>query len=138
MNKLILSLSLLWLLGFSTNVFGQTEEVENGYWLNEGRVMHLRNGQLLLLKEGVLLPNGLTLLTNGTLVTREGVRRSLQEGQAIDSSGRILFPQTQRNGSVVLVPRRAYILERDPGMMRSKKAGPPSNKAQGYYRSRFK
>lgn len=94
--------------------------------------MQLRNGTLEPLTEQVVLPNGLTLLPNGDLVTREGVRRNLRPGQAIDASGRILFPQTQRNGSVVLVPRSAYIADRDPGVARHRTAGRPAVQPQGY------
>ena len=108
----------------------QTEEVKDGYWLHEGRIMLLRNGELQPLTEQVALPNGLTLMPNGELVTRQGVRRSLQQGQAIDASGRILFPQSQRNGSVILVPRSAYIPDRDPGLARQRVAGRPAARPQ--------
>lgn len=126
MKKFLLCFCLLWLLAISGSALAQTGEVDNGYWLNGGQMMHLRNGQLEPLKEPVVLPNGLTLLPNGDLVTREGIRRNLQQGQAIDVSGRILFPQTQRNGSVILVPRSAYIVERDPGRVRHRKAARPT------------
>ena len=132
MKKWISSFCLLWLLAFSASAFAQTAEVRDGYWLNGGQIMQLRNGTLEPLTEQVVLPNGLTLLPNGDLVTREGVRRNLRPGQAIDASGRILFPQTQRNGSVVLVPRSAYIADRDPGVARHQKAGRPTVQPQGY------
>lgn len=98
----------------------------------------LRNGQLIPLKEPVVLPGGMTLFTNGAVLTREGVRRHLQEGQAIDASGRILFPQALPDGSVILVPRQNYIMDRDPGLSKDRKAGPPLGRTQGYYRSRFR
>jgi hypothetical protein len=136
MKKLMISFCLLGLLLWAGSASGQSEEVNNGYWLNGGQVMELRQGELAPLTERLVLPNGLTLFPNGDLVTREGVRRSLQSGQAIDAFGRILFPQTQRDGSVVLVPRRAYIMERDPGLLRQRKAARPSNPTPGYYRQR--
>jgi hypothetical protein len=125
MKRLITSVCLFWLLGFSGIAYAQEGEVNNGYWLNGGRMMQVRNGELVPLADRVALPNGLTLLPNGELVTRAGVRRNLQPGQAIDASGRILFPQTQRNGSVILVPRSAYIVDRDPGMVRNRQAARP-------------
>ncbi|MGV3505267.1 MAG: DUF6799 domain-containing protein [Adhaeribacter sp.] len=125
MKKWIFSFLLL-VLSLAAPAQAQTEEVQDGYWLHEGRIMQLRKGQLEPLTEQVALPNGLTLLPNGELVTRQGVRRSLQQGQAIDDSGRILFPQTQRNGTVILVPRSAYIPDRDPGQGRQRVAGRPA------------
>jgi hypothetical protein len=133
MKKWMISFCLLWLLAISGGALAQSGEVNNGYWLNGGRIKHLHNGILEPLTEQAVLPNGLTLLPNGDLVTREGVRRNLQPGQAIDASGRILFPQTQRNGSVILVPRSAYIIERDPGMSRLRPAARPRGPAAGYY-----
>jgi hypothetical protein len=134
MKQLISSFCLLWLLVISGSAFAQTGEVNNGYWLNGGRIMELRNGTLEPLNEQVVLPNGLTLLPNGDLVTREGVRRNLQQGQAIDATGRILFPQNQRDGSVILVPRSAYIIDRDPGLVRHRNAGRPSVQAREDFR----
>jgi hypothetical protein len=98
MKKWMVSFFVLALL-LASNARAQTTDVKDGYWLHEGRIMLLRNGELLPLTEQVALPNGLTLLPNGELVTRQGVRRNLQQGQAIDASGRILFPQTQPNGT---------------------------------------
>ena len=136
MKKWILSFFLLALL-LAGPAQAQTAEVKDGYWLHEGRIMLLRNGQLEALTEQVALPNGLTLLPNGELVTRQGVRRSLQQGQAIDASGRVLFPQSQRNGSVILVPRSAYIRERDPGLAaRQRVADRPAARPQRSYQQR--
>ncbi|MGV3639398.1 MAG: DUF6799 domain-containing protein [Adhaeribacter sp.] len=140
MKKWIFSFLLL-ALALAAPAQAQTEEVEDGFWLHEGRILQLRKGQLEPLTEQITLPNGLTLLPNGELVTRQGVRRSLQQGQAIDASGRILYPQTQRNGSVLLVPRGAYIPDRDPGQARQRtavrpSARPPANNPQGQSRYR--
>jgi hypothetical protein len=136
MKKWMVSFFVLALL-LASNARAQTTDVKDGYWLHEGRIMLLRNGELLPLTEQVALPNGLTLLPNGELVTRQGVRRNLQQGQAIDASGRILFPQTQPNGTVILVPRSAYIQERDPGQARHREAGRPAARPQGNYQSRY-
>jgi hypothetical protein len=134
MKKWIISFCLLWLVGMAGPASAQSGEVNNGYWLNGGQIMHLRDGALVPLTEQAVLPNGLTLLPNGDLVTRDGVRRNLQSGQAIDASGRILYPQTQRNGSVVLVPRSAYVVERDPGLVRPRRAARPSGPVPGFSR----
>lgn len=136
MKKWMVSFLVLALL-LAGNVRAQTTEVRDGYWLHEGRIMLLHKGQLSPLTEQVTLPNGLTLLPSGELVTRQGVRRSLQQGQAIDASGRILFPQTQPNGTVILVPRSAYIQDRDPGQVRQRQAARPALRPQDNRQSRF-
>ena len=55
----------------------------------------MRDGKMVVLFEGkelstdVFLKNGTTVKPDGTVITREGVRTSLKEGECIDADGKI-------------------------------------------------
>lgn len=55
----------------------------------------LRDGKLVVMHNGVaitadiFLKNGTTIKPDGTVITREGVRTNLKEGECIDADGKI-------------------------------------------------
>lgn len=55
----------------------------------------MKDGKMIVLFEGkelstdVFLKNGTTVKPDGTIITREGVRTNLKEGECIDADGKI-------------------------------------------------
>jgi hypothetical protein len=55
--------------------------------MQDGKMVVMHNG--VVLTADVFLKNGTTIKPDGTVITRDGVRTSLKEGECIDADGKI-------------------------------------------------
>jgi hypothetical protein len=79
----------------------------------EGKMLVAQNGQNTEMKEGILLPDDIKVMTNGTFRVQGGKVRTLEEGQSISSDGWLASPDgslmpvadhvLMKNGHAVLV-----------------------------------
>jgi len=61
---------------------------QDGYFLQNGRVMMFRNGTSSQLTNETTLSNGTRIMADGTVISRDGTRSMLREGQRLDLEGR--------------------------------------------------
>lgn len=65
--------------------------LENGLSMRNGKVMSSENGTLRMLNKDTVLPNGLKIKANGTVITKDGSKFTMNEGQFIDASGNLFL-----------------------------------------------
>jgi len=61
---------------------------QDGYFLQNGRVMVFRNNTSSQLTNETTLSNGTRIMADGTVIMRDGTRSTLREGQRLDLEGR--------------------------------------------------
>jgi len=61
---------------------------QDGYFLQNGRVMVFRNGSSTQLNNEAFLTDGSRIMADGTIIMRDGTRSTLREGQRLDFQGR--------------------------------------------------
>ncbi|HKY55357.1 MAG TPA: DUF6799 domain-containing protein [Anaerolineales bacterium] len=54
-----------------------------------GRMMVVRNGELVAMKEDVLMNEGSRVLTDGTVIRTDGTTRMMMEGESLRMDGEI-------------------------------------------------
>ncbi len=159
MKTIKINLLIFALLGIISTAFSQS--VKHGYLRHSGQMYEIKNGKTYALNNDVKLNNGSTVLRNGTVINQNGTRRNMSDGEAVDVLGQILYPQTEQNGDVILVPRRddQYERRRDNDRYerndshedgrysdrkdkykknKKSKGGPPYGNAYGYYKNKDK
>lgn len=62
----------------------------DGYYLEDGRVYVIRDSRPVLVTVEISLSNGLRLSPDGTIISKEGTRSRLVEGQGISKAGKIV------------------------------------------------
>lgn len=163
MKKIFVKLFTVALLGSAGIASAQNRvqsSTDDGYLRQDGKIVEVRDGKLFPLNNNVGLANGITLLTDGTLIRQDGGRVALNEGQAVDRFGQLLTPRRDRDGDIILWPRRdrdddrrdrdddRYERDRDDrdryegnrsvGKGKNGKQGPPYGNAYGHYKNKDK
>ncbi len=79
--------------------------------LQKGRLSLVTNGEAAPAKESVTLPNGMEVMTNGTIRLPNGDERKLKEGQQVTRDGYYIEP----NG--LLVEMQDHLMQKDNHLM---------------------
>lgn len=89
------------LLGLGTPTAAQ-QLANDGFHRRNGQMHVLRNGQLRPMTRDSRLPTGTVVTKDGFLVSSNGTRTELLEGQACDLKGRVVAVRTGANGALAL------------------------------------
>ena len=54
-----------------------------------GRMMIVRNGELVMMEEDVMLNDGMRVLMDGTVIMTDGTTRMMMEGESLGMDGEI-------------------------------------------------
>ncbi|SFP74252.1 DUF6799 domain-containing protein [Hymenobacter arizonensis] len=76
----------------------------DGFQRRDGQMYVVRNGQLRPMTRDVHLPTGATVTKDGFVVSPDGTRTELREGQGCDLRGRPVAVRLVPDGSLVLGP----------------------------------
>lgn len=96
----------VWLLGLAGP--GLAQQLNNdGFQRRNGQMHVLRNGQLRPMTRDAHLPTGTVVTKDGFVVSREGRRTELREGQGCDLRGRVVAVVPAAGGLALAAPRRA-------------------------------
>jgi hypothetical protein len=55
--------------------------------MQAGRMMVVRNGELVAMEENILLNDGTRVLTDGTVIRTDGTTRMMMDGESLDIDG---------------------------------------------------
>ncbi len=61
-----------------------------GVMMKDGKVMIVRNGKMTIIKNYTLLDNGTKAMSDGTIVTTEGIKTMINEGEYINMAGNVV------------------------------------------------
>ena len=68
-------------------IHGQTNS--DGVMMTDGKMMVMKNGQTTRMSREMTMANGVKIMSNGTIIQKDGSRRRLKEGQHMDMVGMI-------------------------------------------------
>ena len=92
----------LW-CGLTATGFGHAQQPGNdGFQRRNGQMQVLRNGQARPMTRDAHLPTGTTITKDGFIVSPDGQRTELREGQGCDLRGRPVAVLTAANGTLAL------------------------------------
>ena len=66
-------------------------KIKNELSMRNGKVMSSENGTLRILHTDTILPNGIKVKNNGTIITPDGSKFNMTEGQVIDMTGNLIL-----------------------------------------------
>lgn len=95
-------LALLCALGASFSSHAQQPINNDGFQRRNGQMLVVRNGQPRPMTRDVHLPTGATVTKDGFVVTPDGHRAELREGQGCDLRGRTVSVLTAADGRLAL------------------------------------
>jgi hypothetical protein len=61
-----------------------------GVMMKDGKVMIVRNGKMTIIKNYTLLNNGTKVMSDGTIVTTEGIKTMIKEGEYVNMAGNVV------------------------------------------------
>lgn len=74
-----------------TDIPSEGPKENTGFSMRNGKVMSSNNGTLRMLDKDTILSNGLKVKSNGTVITKDGSKFTMNEGQFIDMSGNLIL-----------------------------------------------
>jgi hypothetical protein len=87
MKKMLVALGLMII---SSAVFAQSStKMKSCYVMEKGKVMSMKNGKEMAMSKNMMLSNGATIMTDGTVKMKDGTTTMLKEGQYVDMNGKI-------------------------------------------------
>lgn len=96
MKKIILTFAAM-LLSFG--IFAQTETTNkaakqqrnpNGFMIRDGRVMQVKDGNLMLIEKDITLSNGNVIMADGNYMIKGKSKAKLNEGEHLDVNGNLI------------------------------------------------
>jgi len=63
---------------------------QDGYTMQNGRMIGYRNGQMTTLEKSITLSNGTTITADGYFTSRAGTKTRLKEGDQLDMTGTLI------------------------------------------------
>lgn len=62
----------------------------SGFGMRNGKMMIMQNGKAVAMMHDTTLSNGVKIMTDGTVVMKNGEKKVLKEGEHVDKSGKII------------------------------------------------
>jgi transcription antitermination factor NusG len=71
-----------------TNLHSYNKAHQNGTTMRGGKMVQIKDGRFIDMKEDITLADGIKILQNGTIVKKDGTKIKLEEGDFIDINGK--------------------------------------------------
>jgi len=80
------------------------KSLADGYVMQNGKIMQVKNGQTTLLERDITMSNGTKITGDGTCIKKDGSKMKFKEGQHMDMSGNMGPLKTNKDKNMYLVP----------------------------------
>lgn len=68
-----------------------TRKYPDGFLMKNGKVMHIKNQKMIVLKNDTTLANGTQVMRDGNYIKQGGTKVMLKEGQHLDLTGKMIL-----------------------------------------------
>jgi len=72
----------------------------DGYMMKNGKMVIVKDGKITSMEQDITLPDGTVIMRNGSYEKKNGVKRTLKEGEHVDMMGEIV----PMNNDMILIP----------------------------------